>query len=156
MTIAASVQYFLHEQGISYDIVRHRHTGDSMRTASAAHVPGDRLAKGVLLEDERGYLMAVVPSTHKIDLGALSSQLNRRLGLATEGELSDMFEDCERGAVPPLGPAYGLNVIVDESIAHCSEIYFEAGDHTGLVHLRGEDFLHLLGGARCCCFSHHV
>jgi Ala-tRNA(Pro) deacylase len=156
MTVAASVQSFLHVFHVPYDVVSHRHTRDSMHSASAAHVPGDLLAKGVLLEDENSYLMAVVPSTHKVDLGALSAQLNRRLGLATEGELSDLFMDCERGAIPPLGPAYGIEVIIDESLAHCREIYFEAGDHTGLVRVSGEDFMHLLIGSRYGFFSHHV
>ena len=156
MPIAISVQNFLHDYRISYDVVPHRHTRDSMHSASAAHVPGDQLAKGVLLEDENGYLMAVVPSTHKVDLGALSTQLNRRLGLATEGELSDLFKDCARGAIPPLGPAYGIEAIVDNSLANCNDIFFEAGDHTELVRVRGEDFMHLLIGSRYGYFSHHV
>ncbi|MGQ0658357.1 MAG: aminoacyl-tRNA deacylase [Chromatiales bacterium] len=156
MTMAASVKEFLHQRGIHYDIIAHTHTSDSMRTAGAAHVPGDLLAKCVMLEDDKGYLMAVVPSTHRVDLGVLRQQLDRRLGLANEAELGDIFKDCERGAVPPLGTAYGIEVMVDDSLAHCKDIYFEAGDHTDLVHVSGEDFLRLLDGARRGQFSHHV
>ncbi len=156
MTMPASVKEYLRQQGVHYDLITHMHTGDSMRTAGAAHVPGDLLAKSVMLEDETGYVMAVVPSTHRLDLGVLRQQLDRRLGLATEAELGDLFRDCERGAVPPLGAAYGIEMVVDESLARCRDVYFEAGDHVDLVHVSGEDFLRLMEGARRGQFSHHV
>ena len=57
----------------------------------------------VMLEDDKGYLMAVVPASHKADLGAMHRQLNRELGLATDRELVELFKDCEPGALPPLG-----------------------------------------------------
>jgi len=37
-----------------------------------------------MLEDDKGYLMAVIPASHKVDLGAVHRQLNRALGLATD------------------------------------------------------------------------
>ena len=33
--------------------------------------------------------------------------------------------DCEPGAVPPLGAAYGLDVVVDDSLTDHSDVYFE-------------------------------
>ena len=41
-----------------------------------------------------------------------------------------LFDDCEFGAVPPVGAAYGLPVLLDESLDGASELHFEAGDHT--------------------------
>ena len=64
MSIAASVQDYLAREGVAYDTIAHEHTRDSAHSAQAAHVPGDRLAKCVMLEDDQGYLMAVVPATH--------------------------------------------------------------------------------------------
>jgi Ala-tRNA(Pro) deacylase len=127
-----------------------------MRTASVAHVPGDRLAKSVLLEDSRGYLMAVVPSTYKVDLGALSKILDRHVGLATESELGGIVQDGEGGAIPPRGQASGVETVLDESLTACRDVYFEAGDHHDLVHVSGGDFLRLMGDARRGRFSHHV
>jgi len=82
MTIAASVQDCLAREGVHYDMIAHERTRDSSHSAHAAHIPGDRLAKCVMLEDDQGYLMAVVPASHKVDLGAMHRQLNRELGLA--------------------------------------------------------------------------
>ena len=50
--------------------------------------------------------------------------------------------------MPPLGAAYGMPMIVDETLASLSEIYFEAGDHETIVRMSGRDFRQLAGRAR--------
>lgn len=156
MAIAIKLREYLERQGVKYDLLEHPYTTDSMHTASEAHIPGDYLAKCVLLEDENGYLMAVIPATYRVDLAMLRRLLNRRLGLATEQELADLFQDCELGAIPPIGKAYGIDVVMDENLAQCKEVYFEAGDHTALVHIDGMDFQGLMTGTMCGHFSRHV
>ena len=59
MAIATSVQDCLVREGVHYDMIAHERTRDSNHTAQAAHIPGGRLAKCVMLEDDKGYLMAV-------------------------------------------------------------------------------------------------
>jgi Ala-tRNA(Pro) deacylase len=100
--------------------------------------------------------MAVIPATHHVELGLLGRQLNRQLGLATETELSQLFRDCNVGAIPPIGQAYGVDVIMEDSLSDCADIYFEAGDHTELIHMRGTDFLKLMSAASHGHFSHHL
>ena len=145
MAIAMTVSNYLDEHGVDYDILSHPHTMTSGQSAEAAHVPGTRLAKSVVLEDENGYLMVVLPSNRQINLGELHRQMNRNLALATESELGNLFSDCEIGALPPLGPAYGIETVVDDAIAEQPDIYFEAGDHEQLVHVSAETFNALLG-----------
>lgn len=156
MTIAASVKTYLDDQRVSYEVLAHPQTADSTHSAQAAHVPGDQLAKCVLLEDTEGHLMAIIPATHKLDLGVLHRQLNRPLGLATEQDLSGLFVDCQPGAIPPLARAYGIDAIVDQSLISAPDIYFEGGDHCALVHVSGEDFRRLIGDAQRGLFSHRV
>jgi Ala-tRNA(Pro) deacylase len=118
-------------------------------------VPGNRLAKSVILGDEQGYLMVVLPSNRQVNLGELHRQLNRNLGLATESELGSLFTDCETGALPAMGPAYGLETVVDDLLAEQPDIYFEAGDHEQLIHVSAEVFEVLMGDRiRHGCFSH--
>ncbi len=156
MTMAKRVESYLLERDVDFDLVDHPHSATSMETAQLAHVPGDRIAKSVLLEDERGYLLAVLPASYRVDLGELHRQTRRNLGLATERELGALFEDCEPGAVPPLGPLYDIETIIDDTLAEQPDIYFEAGDHEHLVHVSGEAFETLLGDARHSEFSRHM
>ena len=155
MTIAASVYDYLSHEGIRYDMLLHPNTQDSAHSAQAAHVPGDRLAKCVVLEDENGYLMAVLPASHRLDLQAVREELNRPVELATEREIIALFSDCEPGAVPPLAPAYGFDAVVDQSLGDLPDVYFEAGDHESLVHVSGSDFMRLMSDAPHRHISHH-
>ena len=156
MAIAMTLQEYLDRWGVEYDVLRHEHSSSSLETAEAAHVPGAKLAKCVMTEDYRGYLMVVVPADHQVEFDLLDEALDRRLELATEPELADIFNDCEPGAMPALGEAYGIDVALDESLIGCDEVYFEAGNHDELIHLRGEDFRDLMVGASQGCFSAHL
>jgi Ala-tRNA(Pro) deacylase len=155
MSIPVTVSNYLAEHDVPYDVLTHPHTATSGESAQASHVPGTRLAKSVVLEDERGYVMVVLPASRHVDLGELHRQLNRDLGLATESELGTLFSDCEIGALPAIGPAYGMETLVDESIAEQPDIYFEAGDHEQLIHVSAEAFEALMGeSVRHGHFSH--
>lgn len=156
MAMAMTLQDYLARWGVEYEVLSHPHTASSLETAQAAHVPGDQLAKCVMMEDYRGYLMVVVPASHQVEFSMLDDQLDRRLELATEEELADIFTDCELGAIPPMGEAYGVDVAIDDSLAKCDNVYFEAGDHAELIRLRGEDFRDLMAGAEHGQYSRHM
>ncbi len=156
MAIARTIEEFLKSHGVAYELIRHPRSVSSLRTAQVAHVPGDQLAKSVLLEDDDGYLLAIVPSTHRIDLGKLHHQLNRRVGLAIEKEVAELFSDCDPGAIPAIGAAYHVDTIIDESLLQQADVYFEAGDHEALVHVTGPAFGAMMAGAAHGRFTHHV
>ncbi len=156
MAIAHTVEDYIVQHGIKYDVVSHPHSHNSMETAELAHVPGERLAKSVVLEDYNGFVMAVLPSTCHIKLRKVNRALKRKLRLATENELLMLFADCERGAVPAIGLAYGMTTVVDDSLADQPEIYFEAGDHEKLIHMEKQDFMALMDRAGHARFAAHM
>jgi Ala-tRNA(Pro) deacylase len=69
--------------------------------------------------------------------------------LATEGEFSSLFPDCEIDAIPPLGELYGLRVFVDESLAADKEIIFNAGTHRDAIRMTYDDFVSLAKPTEC-------
>ena len=73
--------------------------------------------------------------------------------MANEEQIETLFIDCEPGAVPALGAAYGLKVIVDDSLAKEPEVFLEGGDHASLVHVSGSTFQQLLADARHAQFT---
>lgn len=156
MSISKRVRQFLDESGIPFETVAHPRTASSAETAQAAHVPGDCLAKTVVIHHEDGYALAVVPSSHRVDLGSLQNVIDRRMGLASEDEIKVLFDDCDTGAVPPLGEVYGLRTLVDSSLDKKQNIYFEGGDHKTLVKISGIHFDKLMQHCRHATFSHHL
>jgi Ala-tRNA(Pro) deacylase len=145
--IARRLRWFLDRCGLPYEVLPHPHSRSSVETAREAHVPPEKLVKPVLLEDERGYLMAVVPASTRVDLRSLRAQMHRELVLAKEMEIGQLFEDCETGAMPPIGSAYRIPTVYEDSLTNLRDVYFEAGDHEDLVHMRAQDFLTLLDGS---------
>jgi Ala-tRNA(Pro) deacylase len=154
MAVAETVQRFLEQLSIEYNLVAHPHTGSSHETAEAAHVNEDHIAKAVIVKDAVSYAMVVVPASNWVEIAHLRKEINRDFHLASEEELAKLFGDCETGAIPPLGPAYGVETFLDEALTTLANVYFEAGDHEHLVHTKGEDFLKLLGGVRHGYYSH--
>jgi Ala-tRNA(Pro) deacylase len=146
MGIALTLQQYLDDQHIDYDVMVHERTRCSSRTAQASHVPGDCLAKGVVLTREGGYVLAVVPASCRVQLEAIRQMLRCPVEMATEEEIATLFPDCDAGAVPPVGAPYAVEAIVDDSLDRQADIYFEGGDHRSLVHLRGAQFRELMKG----------
>ena len=84
MAISLTFQRYLATKNVVYDIVAHQPTKSSMRTAEASRISGDRVAKAVVLRDEYGYVLAILPASHHIRLDDLRMQL----GLDVELQMS--------------------------------------------------------------------
>jgi Ala-tRNA(Pro) deacylase len=154
--MSATLQDCLRSKGSQYEIVHHPYSHSSIETAAAARIPGDRLAKTVLLEDEHGYVAAVLPSTYAVRLSELWAQTGRHLVLAKEVELRKLFKDCDAGALPPVCTAYGMYTYLDESLAQQPDVYFEAGDHEALIHMGTKQFLDLMDRAERARFARRM
>ena len=110
----------------------------------------DRLAK-LMLSDGGRYKR--FSRLHHLQLSDLRMELGHEVHLASEPEAADVFRDCALGAVPPVGACYGLDVIIDNTIAQQQELYFEGGDHATLVHVSGAEFVRLNPQAQHGSFS---
>ncbi len=144
MGIAITLKQYLDQLGVPYDVLEHKRTGCSARTAEASHVPADCLAKGVMVKHKDGFLMAIVPASRQVRLEEMGRFLQNPVALASEDEASALFPDCEHGAIPPVAAAYGLKAVVDASLEGRDDIYFEGGDHRALVHIKGAEFHRLM------------
>jgi len=148
MGMAMKLSDYLKANEAQYDVLSHPHSSTSLQTARASEVPADRLAKAVVVEDDAHCIMAVLPASRRLKLEELQARQGRPVRLATEAELKDLFKDCEPGALPPLGVAYGMETIWDDSLSAQPDMYFEAGDHETLVHMKTRDFIGLMKDAR--------
>lgn len=148
MAIASTVQAYLQANRIPYATMAHHRTGSSKETAKALEMAPERMAKAVVLADKGGYVMAVLPSNRRVDVQALSRVLHRDLAVVPEYRMGPLFEDCDLGAIPPLGFAYGIPTVFDDCLVEQPEICFEAGDHEEVICLEGERLLEVMREAR--------
>ncbi|HNQ23577.1 MAG TPA: YbaK/EbsC family protein [Phycisphaerae bacterium] len=131
----------LEAEGIPYERHRHPATLSAQQLAQCEHLPGWNIAKPVVVRDETGFTLCVVPAPARIDLAAVADALCvDRVELAHEQELSGLFPGCELGAQPPIGPLYGLPTLVDYSLLDGDYVVFQAGSHTESIRVARSDF----------------
>ena len=148
MPIAERLQSWLDGHHAEYSTITHSVTSTSTHTAEAAHIPGGKIAKAVVLKTTTdSYLLMVLPADHKVHLGRLHRLLHDNVCLATEAELAQLFPDCAVGAIPAMGEPYGLRTLVDNSLWDEPVVFLESGDHETLLQLGHHQFHHLLQGA---------
>jgi Ala-tRNA(Pro) deacylase len=127
---------FLRNNGIWFEALIHQPASSSTKRAGNVHVPGRRVAKAVLVKNGDAFVLAVLPSTSRIDLARFSEVVGVAEGqvrLATPDEVCSLFCDCEPGAVPVFGRLYGLQTVVDTGLADSAEIVVVANTrHEGL------------------------
>lgn len=154
MSISPRLKEFLEARQIPFQVIRHTPTDTAFNAARAAHIPAQYMVKGVLLEDEQGYVLAAVPATRSLNLEHFNAVSGRQLKLVDEQALAAIFDDCDTGAVPALGAAYGIPMVWDEPLAFHPSFYFEAGDHQELVRLGYFDFMKLMTEQPSFALSH--
>jgi Ala-tRNA(Pro) deacylase len=143
MTIAMTVKDYLDDIGIEYDVSTHTQTSTNTQTARVADIPGEQLAKSVMLEDDYGhYMLAVLPSNRHVDLDKLHKRYRSDISLTPENKLGELFDDCVLGAIPATGEAYGFDVVWDDKLAECKDI-----------HTTRRGFKKLMGKADHCGFT---
>jgi len=149
MTIAPRTKSFLDAKHVPYALVARAQRGAAAHESGpeSAHVPPEWLAKAVLLRDEGGYLVAVVPRAQRLEVERLENALERPLELANEREVAAIFPDCDADAIPPFGAAYGIPTLVDEGLLHLEHVYFEAGSDEFVGRMRGSDFAGLFASS---------
>lgn len=153
MAISHKLRDYMNRCGVDFDEVPHAYAFQPAKAAEAAHISGRRVAKGVLVRAGDRYMMAVVPSSKQIRFDDLGRWLGRDVTLAGEQDSRPLFDDCELGALPPVGAAFGLDTVVDDDLLNNDEVYFEGGDHRTLVHVESGDWRRLMRDAGHCAFS---
>jgi Ala-tRNA(Pro) deacylase len=156
MGIAITLAQYLIDRGVVYDVVPHPYTATASASAEASHVSANSLAKAVVLKSGEGFVLAVLPASRHIQFEELRKLLGRYVDMANEEQIETLFFDCAPGAAPALGAAYGLKVIVDDSLTQEPDVYFEGGDHASLVHISGSGFQKLMEDARHGRFTEHT
>jgi Ala-tRNA(Pro) deacylase len=146
MSLPNRLKSFLDSNQIPYESLPHSTTYTAQGTAAVMQISGKDVAKTIVLRagtSGEETALAVLPGSRHAKLDKLSAAVGKPVRLATELEFSDLFPDCELGAMPPFGALYNLPVYVDESLAKDKEIVFNAGTHHDAVRMAYEDFVRL-------------
>lgn len=145
MSIAKRLKDYLDREKVLYEVLTHSQAHTASELAQALHMPGNELAKVVILRVGERFVMTVLPANLKIEVKHLRDLFQTHaVRLATEEEFKTLFPDCELGAMPPFGNLYGLDVYVDECLTTSDDIVFQAGTSSEAMKLRYQTFANLV------------
>jgi Ala-tRNA(Pro) deacylase len=129
-----TLQSFFDDNGFAYHLTRHAAAYSAQGLAAAAHVPGRRVIKPVVVRADGQWVMCALPACYRVDLVELARQLPATVvQLVDERELAERCLDCEPGALPPIGRLFDMITLMDESLAHDDSVLFQAGTHEDAV-----------------------
>jgi Ala-tRNA(Pro) deacylase len=135
---------FLRSRRVWFEEMLHSPASSSTKRAHCMHVPGRRVAKTVLVKAGNRFVLALLPSTSRVDLERLGEILGLAAAdvrLATTDELIGLFTDCEPGVVPPFGRLYEIGTAFDSNLAEVDELVFGGNmRHEGL-RMRSSDYI---------------
>ena len=130
----AALTEFLEREGVAYEVVEHERTQTAAAEARAAGMPPADVAKTVVLRDQNGLRLAVIPASERLDMHKLREALGSTgLRLVTEREMAEEFDGFEVGAVPPFGSMFNALELVDERLLEHDRILCSGGDHEHAV-----------------------
>lgn len=136
---------FLDENYVKYINIVHSRAYTAQEIAEVSHIPGQNLAKTVIVKIDGKFAMVVLPAKDHISFAHLRQTLGAlAVDLAMEEEFQGRFPGCEVGAMPPFGNLYDMPVYVSRSLTHDKRIAFNAGTHTELIELSYNDFARLV------------
>ena len=145
MTTLQNCLNYLRSNGVRFAHTTHSPAYTAEEVAMAEHMPANRMAKTVMLRDNEGFVMVVIPADSCVDLEQLRMVIGvPDLYLAEERDLALLFSNSELGAMPPLGGLFNLPVYLDRTVVKREFIAFNAGTHRDVIHMRVADFWDLV------------
>lgn len=141
MSVVRRLKEYLDKNNIKYIEISHSPSYTAQEIAESVNVPGDELAKTIIVRADGSYSVVVLPASHRINFDFLKLKMGaKEVRLADEAEIEGIFPDCEVGAMPPFGNLYGLPVYVSSVFLSRDEITFNAGTHSDVIRMKYEDF----------------
>ncbi len=143
MIIAASIKQLFEKHQVAYRVFQHRRLSAYEDINDLLAIEAKSVLKAQLLADKYGVILVVHSQGRKLDFSQIAAQLNRNFKLLPSIKVNRIFKDCEADCWPPIGQAYGLDVILDRSLKDLELVYFASGSHTATVQMTVEDFIDL-------------
>jgi Ala-tRNA(Pro) deacylase len=144
-TGAHAIAEYLEAHAVAFELVEHEPTMSAAAEAAATKRSQSEVAKTIVLQDEAGYVLAIIPASERLDLHKVRDLLgaSRSLRLADESEIAKDFPTVEVGAVPPVGPMLPRAEVVDERLLATDQVVCAGGDHRHAVVLDPREVVRL-------------
>ena len=140
----SKLEEFLRAKQAKYELLIHDGAVTAQEQAAATHTPGGAFAKVIVVKERDGFVLAVLPASHVLDLDRLKGMIRHgEIRLATVEEIARAVPDCAPGAIPPFGALFGVATFVDRALANARNVTMPAGDFATSIRMRAAELRRL-------------
>jgi Ala-tRNA(Pro) deacylase len=128
-------------------LVEHGERFTAAAEARASGVGPEDAAKDVVLRRGDEYVLALIPASERLDLSKVRNLTGAgdELRLATEEEIAADFPGFAVGALPPFGPIFEVEEIVDRRLLDHDRVLCNGGDHSHSVKVNPNEIVRVAG-----------
>ncbi len=149
MAVPTSVMQLLENQNVAYNIAS---TGldSNIRDLQLRQLGA---AKSVLLQDDQGKLLVLIPANCLLDLNAACRETGRSLRPIATIDLKSYFDKNQLSSIPAFPKLGGISTLVDRHLLNVETLFLDAGSNEALVTVTQPNFATLIDDARICDIS---
>ena len=144
MAIPKNVQSALDAMSIDYSLIDTVETGQGSRRPYLYTEASNNVIKSIILKDDTGYIQALIPSDHILDLKALQQMTQRALLPLSPKEIVETLASHHLESFPAIPHWNQYPSVISGLLLKKKEVFLESGSHEQLIHLSQAEFRKLL------------
>ncbi len=153
MRMPALLQQYLLAKGVHCELVARPKDRSPQEIADELAIPESALIRAVLLHDDKGLLLALLPASYMLNFEALYADSGRDFDVLSGAQAARVFRDCAAESRPALPAVFGLTALRDKSTLNDAFVFIESGDGESLLRFSQHDYSSLLSDCACADFA---
>lgn len=141
MSIPKKVKNYLDKKSFDYEEIAHRTVFTAFDAAQTMKKDLKEIAKNLLIQADKTFVLAVVPADKKVDFNKLKKALGaKKVGIPKEQIMVQVLK-IKPGAISSFGKLHKLEVLVDKAMVKTKKAVFSTGSFTDSVFMKVKDFI---------------
>ena len=143
MPIPQKLKEYLDKKGVAYEQIAHKTVFTAYDAAQTLRKNLKEIAKNLLIEADKTYVLVVLPADKKLNLEKLKKVLGaKRVSMPKENVMIKILK-IKPGAISSFGKLHKLETLVDKALLGSKKIVLSAGSFTDSVLMKAKDFIQL-------------
>jgi len=141
--INKKVLRYLDDNKVKYQVIAHKTIYTAYDLAQTLKVDLKKIAKTLLVQADRAYVIVIVPAHYRLNLKKLKAALKAKKITIPNEKVMIKVLNVKTGGITPFGALHKLETIVDKSLLKTNEMIVNAGSFTESLRLKAKDFIKL-------------
>jgi len=141
MSLPQKVQKYLDKHDIDYEELAHKTVYTAYDAASTLKKELKKIAKNLLVQVDKSYVLIIVPADKRIDLNKIKKAMGaKKVSIPKEKVMIKVLK-VKPGVVSSFGKLHKVETMIDKTMAKTKDMVFATGSATDSVMMKVKDFV---------------